>query len=144
MPDAPLYGRERELRVLKDLVDGALEGGSAMVVRGEAGIGKSALAAAAIRQARERGMTVLSATGIQSEAHLPFAGLHQILRPIWPGVAGLPAPQRAAVLAAFGMTDAAAPDLYLIALAALELLADAAARVPLLLIADDAHWLDRS
>ena len=68
-------------------------------------------------------MQVLRASGVQSEAHLPFAGLHQLLRPILGGAAELPAPQRAALLAAFGMSDAAAPDRFLIALAVLDLVA---------------------
>gem|GEM_PF-2808428 len=74
-------------------------------------------------------------SGEQSEAHLPFAGLHQLLRPILADVVDLPIRQREALLAAFGMAVSAAPDLFLIALAALELLAGAAARSPLLLIA---------
>jgi len=74
---------------------------------------------------------------------LPFAGLHQLLQPLLTGLDGLAAAQRGAVQAAFGLTDAAAPDLFLIALATLDLLADAADRSPLLLIAEDAHWLDR-
>jgi hypothetical protein len=89
-------------------------------------------------------MRVLTTTGVQSETTLPFAGLHQLLRPILGEVGELPSRQRDALLAAFGMTDRAAPDLFLIALAALELLAGVAARSPLLLIAEDAHWLDRS
>src|SRR5262249_9063818 len=120
------------------------ERGGALVVRGEAGIGKSALLAAAGQRARERGMLVLAASGVQSEANLPFAGLHQLLRPVLRGIGELPGPQRAAVQAAFGMTAAAAPDLFLIALATLELLSAAAAPSPLLLRVDDAQWLDRS
>lgn len=88
-------------------------------------------------------MQVLSCTGVQCEAHLPFAGLHQLVRPILDGADGLPAPQRAALLAAFGMAEVAAPEFFLIALAVLDLLADAAARVPLL-VAEDVQWLDHS
>ena len=139
----PLVGRERELGVLDGLVDAVGDGGSAMVVCGEPGIGKSALLAMANRRATDRGMQVLTAIGVQSEAHLPFAGLHQLLRPIIAGAEGLPVRQRVALLTAFGMTEVAAPDRFLIALAALELLADTAARAPLLLIVEDAQWLDR-
>jgi DNA-binding CsgD family transcriptional regulator len=139
----PLVGRERELGVLDGLVDGVGERGGALVVRGEAGIGKSALLAAASTRATEHGITVLTTTGVQTEAHLPFAGLHQLLRAIIAGAEGLPARQRDALLAAFGMADAAAPDRFLITLAALELLADTAARSPLLLVVEDAQWLDR-
>src|SRR5690348_16607017 len=84
-------------------------------------------------RARAHGMLILTATGVQSEAHLSFAGLHQLLRPLLAEVGDLPDPQRDVLLTAFGMTSAAAPDLFLIALAALDLLAAAAARVPLLL-----------
>jgi DNA-binding CsgD family transcriptional regulator len=113
------------------------------VVRGEAGIGKSALLGQAQELARARGMPVLSAAGVQSEARLPFAGLHQLLRPVLGAADGLPARQRAALLAAFGMMEAAPPDLFLIALATLELLADTADQGPLLVVVEDAQWLDR-
>ncbi len=104
------------------LLEGLPERGAALVVRGHAGIGKSALLAQASSLATDRGMLVMSATGVQSEANLPFAGLHQLLRPVLAHADRLPGLQRNAVMAAFGMTDAAAPDLFLIALAALELL----------------------
>ena len=117
-------------------------GWCALVVRGDPGIGKSALVAAASARAREHGMAVLTTTGVQTETHLPFAGLHQLLRPIIAGAESLPARQRSALLAAFGMTDAAAPDRFLMALAALELLADTGTRSPVLVV-EDAQWLDR-
>ena len=88
------------------------------------------------------GFQVLAATGVQSETHLPFAGLHQLLRPILTGADDLPPRQRDSLLAAFGMADATVPDFFLIALAVLELAAGAAARSPLLLVAEDAQWLD--
>ena len=139
----PLFGRDHELGVLNDLIDRAPQGGGALVLRGEAGIGKSSLLAASSHRARDRGMRVLGAAGVQCETHLPFAGLHQLLRPILDRAEDLPAPQRAALLAAFGMSEAT-PELFLIALAALDLLADAAADSPLLLVAEDAQWLDGS
>ena len=139
----PLVGREWELAVLDDLVARVGEFGGAMVVRGEAGIGKSALLDAVRTRAKEQGMTVLTTVGVESEAHLPFAGLHQLLRPTLRQAESLPARQRAALLAAFGMADAAAPDRFLIALAALELFADTASGSPLLVIVEDAQWLDR-
>lgn len=126
------------------LLEGLPERGAALVVRGHAGIGKSALLAQASSLATDRGMLVMSATGVQSEANLPFAGLHQLLRPVLAHADHLPPLQRNAVMAAFGMTDAAAPDLFLIALAALELLSEAAADSPVVLIVEDAQWLDRS
>jgi hypothetical protein len=139
----PVIGREEETGVLHDLVDGVAERGGVLVVRGDAGIGKSTLLAAAARRALHRGMVCLTASGVQSEAHLPFAGLHQLLHTFLGRRNELPPRQRAALEAAFGMTDAAPPDLLLIALATLDLLSDAAARTPLLLIAEDAQWLDR-
>jgi DNA-binding NarL/FixJ family response regulator len=139
-----LIGRDREVEAVFDVLDRVSEHGEALVVRGEAGIGKSALLAATAERARERGMLVLTTSGVQSETHLPFAGLHQLLRPIWAGIDALPAPQRAAVLAAFGMTNEGAPDVFLIALAVLDLLAEAAVRTPLLLVVEDAHWVDRA
>ena len=140
-----LFGREREIHLLDDLIDHVNERGAALVVHGEAGVGKSALLASASARAQAHGMICLTTIGVQSEAHLPFAGLHQLLRPILAEVGELPDPQRDALLAAFGMiTATAAPDLFLIALAALDLLAGAAARTPLLVIAEDAHWLDDS
>ena len=80
-----LYGRDVELAFLFDMLDRAAQGmGGASIVRGEAGIGKSTLLAAVTEQAQERSMTVLSTRGVQSEAHLPLAGLHQLLTPLLP------------------------------------------------------------
>jgi hypothetical protein len=84
----PLVGRERELQVLNAVVDGVGDRGGALVVCGEPGIGKSALLAMASRRATDRGMLALTAAGVQSETHLPFAGLHQLLRPILAGAEG--------------------------------------------------------
>jgi DNA-binding CsgD family transcriptional regulator/tetratricopeptide (TPR) repeat protein len=139
-----LYGRESEVSVLGELIDGIDVRGGAVVVRGDAGIGKSALLAAASRSASARGMVVLTTAGAESEEHLSFAGLHQLLQPLLGDLGKLPAPQRAALEAAFGRSETTAPDLFLIALATLDLLADVAERAPLLLIAEDGHWLDRS
>jgi DNA-binding CsgD family transcriptional regulator len=137
-----LVGREPETRTIHDLLDGVGERGAALALRGEPGIGKSAILDEASRYAMGQGLTVLSTTGVESEARLAFAGLHQLLRPVLAGAEALPAPQRASLLAAFGMAEGAAPDLFLIALGALELLSDQAAETPLLLVVEDAHWLD--
>jgi DNA-binding CsgD family transcriptional regulator len=138
-----LYGRERERGILDAMLLRAPENGDAVVVRGEPGIGKSSLLAVAAAQARDRGFQVLTATGVESATDLPFAGLHQLLRPVAWDPEALPSPQRDAMLAAFGRSSSAAPDLYLVALAALDLLSDAASRAPVLVIAEDAQWLDR-
>jgi DNA-binding CsgD family transcriptional regulator len=138
-----LYGRDRELGVLAALVGRLSDAeGGALVMRGEPGIGKSALLAAAAARARDHGVRLLSAVGVQSEARLPFAGLHQLLRPVLPLAQRLPARQRTALLAAFGMSDEAPSELFMIGLATLELISDTAASSPVLLIADDAQWLD--
>jgi DNA-binding CsgD family transcriptional regulator len=141
--EGTLYGRERELDVLADLVRGLAEGaGGALVVRGEAGIGKSSLLAVTARLAVQAGAQVLTATGVQAETRLPFAGLHQLLRPVLPLAERLPLRLRTALLSAFGLADAEPAGPFLTGLAALELVSDAAASTPVMLIADDAQWLD--
>jgi DNA-binding CsgD family transcriptional regulator len=137
-----LFGRERELRRLTDLVGSARHRGGALVIRGEAGIGKSALLAQARRIAADHGLLLLSATGTETEARLPFAGVHQLIRPILSRADDLPDPQREAVLTAFGAARGAAPDLFLIALAILNMVGEAAAATGALLVVEDAHWLD--
>jgi DNA-binding CsgD family transcriptional regulator len=140
-----LIGREAEMQSLDDLLDGINEYGAALLVRGEVGIGKSSLLTYANARAHARGMLTLRVTGAQSEAHLPFAGLHQLLRPVLSEATNLPNPQRYALLAAFGMhASSVPPDLFLVALAALELLASVASSAPLVILVDDAHWLDPS
>ena len=114
----------------------------ALVVRGEAGIGKSALLAELARRSRCRGLCVVTAAGVESEAELSFSGLHSLLTPALGGLDRLPEPRRHAISAAFGMDSGAAPDRFLIALAALELLTDLAAESPVLAVVEEAHWLD--
>ena len=138
-----LHGRRLEIETTFALIARAKDHGDALVIRGEPGIGKSAIVAAAITEARARGFQVLTATGVQSEAELPFAGLDQLTRAIRWDPDSLPDPQRNAVLAAFGKANSATPDSFLIALATLDLLAEAAASAPILIVADDAQWLDR-
>jgi DNA-binding CsgD family transcriptional regulator len=140
---APLLGRLEEQQLLTSLLDDVSIRGQALVLRGEPGIGKSRLLSEAAGEARDRGMTILTTAGVQSEAHLPFAGLHQLLRPVRGRAADLPSVQHAALDAAFGMTDEVAPEHYRIAMAALDLVSDVAADAPVLLVVEDAHWLDR-
>jgi len=118
------------------------ERGGALVLRGDPGIGKTALLAVASAAASSKGISVLRTAGAQSEIGLAFAGLHHLLRPLVTRLDRLPGPQRDALSAAFGTIDVPAPDPFMIALAALNLLADAAERAPLLLVVDEAHWLD--
>ena len=139
----PLLGRDAEIELLASLLDGIGTGGGALVLSGEPGIGKSRLLAVAAEFARERGLMVLSTTGVQSEAHLAFAGLHQLLRPLRFRTADLPAAQRAVLDAAFGLGQEPAPERFRIAMAVLDLLCEIATDAPLLVLAEDAQWLDR-
>ncbi len=140
---APLLGRLEEQKLLSSLLDEVGTHGQALVLHGEPGIGKSRLLAEAAAEAQDLGMTVLTTAGVQSEAHLPFAGLHQLLRPVRARAADLPAVLRAALDAAFGLTPEVAPEHYRIAMAALDLVSEVASDAPVLLLAEDAHWLDR-
>jgi DNA-binding CsgD family transcriptional regulator len=142
-PPRELLGRDRDLAELYALVDGIEERGGALVVRGDAGIGKSSLLAAARERALDRGVTVVSTVGALSEAQITFAGLHQLLLPLLGGLDLLPDPQRQALETAFGIAEGDAPDLFLIGLATLGLVAERAAEAPLLFVIDDAQWLDR-
>ena len=137
-----MIGRAQEQSLLTSLLDGLADSGKALVLRGEPGIGKSRLLAVAARTARDRGMTVLGATGVQCEARLPFAGLHQMLRPVRERAVQLPSVQRDALNAAFGLTDEEAPEHFRIAMAALDLISDVAGDAPLVLVVEDAQWLD--
>ena len=138
----PLFGRERELAAIHELLDGAAGRGAALLVRGRAGMGKSSLLAAARTAAGSRRMKTLAVTGTRLEADLPFAGLHQLIQPVMDGVGELPVPQRDAMLTAFGMSPGTDPNLLFVALGTLSLLASAAAGDPLVLLADDTQWLD--
>ena len=135
-------GRERELALINDLFEHVAARGRSLLVRGEAGIGKSALLGEAKRRAEDLGMQVLSTSGAPFETQMPFAGLHRLMRPLLRELGALPERQRDVLSVAFGISNGPAPDLFLIALAALDLLADRAAKVPLLVVVEDAHWLD--
>jgi DNA-binding CsgD family transcriptional regulator len=141
---SPLIGREAEVRRVDELVEGLPGRGGALVVGGEAGIGKSELLGRARERAGVLGLRTLGAVGVESEAALAFAGLHQLLLPVLDLAVALPDPQRQALRAAFGEAAEVEPDRFLVAVAAFGLLAEAAAAGPLLLIVDDAQWLDPS
>jgi DNA-binding NarL/FixJ family response regulator len=143
-PEAVLFGRERELRVIEEQLDSVSDRGSALLIRGEAGVGKTAILEAAKLRAARRKMSLLAATGVLSETNLPFAGLYDLLRPIVERTERLPGPQQDALRAAFGLANVPAAELFLIALGALELLSDFASEHALLLVVDDAQWLDPS
>ena len=109
---------------------------------GEPGIGKSALLAQARAEATEAGFRVLSALGVESEMHLPFGGLHQILSPLMGLAGGLRRSQTDALFTALGLFDGPRPDLFLIAESAQQLLRLESALRPVLILADDLQWLD--
>src|SRR3954469_8166357 len=147
MPDAHvsssgLLGRAGERDVLGRLVAGVRAGQSRVLgLRGEAGVGKSAL----LRHlsAAAEGCRIARAAGVESEMELPFAGLHALCAPMLGRLRELPSPQRDALSIAFGLSAGPPPDRFLIGLAALSLLADTAEEQPLVCIVDDAQWLDR-
>jgi DNA-binding CsgD family transcriptional regulator len=137
-----LLDRVAETAAMKGVLAAGRDGLSGvLVLRGEAGIGKTALLDWAARQAD--GMQVARVAGVQAEMGMGFAGLHQLLVPFLSGLDGLPGPQRQALGSAFGLVDGPPPDRFLVGLAALTLLTDAAARQPVLCLVDDAQWLDQ-
>jgi DNA-binding CsgD family transcriptional regulator len=138
-----LYGRDAERQVLGALLKGARASRSGvLVVRGEPGVGKSALLAELVAGAE--GMQVLRATGVESESELAFAGIHQVVWPLLGKVDEIPVPQAAALRGALGLDTPAGDDRFLIGAAVLSLFATAAESSPLLCVVDDAHWLDEA
>src|ERR1700682_3357196 len=136
-----LVDRTSETAALEALLDAVRHGLSGtLVLRGEPGIGKTALLERAISSADD--FRVVRALGIESEMELGFAGLHQLLVPLLPRLERLPKPQHDALASAFGLIAGAAPDRFKVGLAALTLLARAASERPLLCIVDDTQWLD--
>jgi len=137
-----LRGRASERRALDRLLESVRAGRSAvLVIRGEAGVGKTALLRYCVEQAA--GFRVAQGVGIESEMELPFAGLHQLCAPMLSQLDALPEPQRRALSVAFGLSTGDAPDRFLVALAVLSLLCEVAEERRLLCVVDDAQWLDR-
>jgi DNA-binding CsgD family transcriptional regulator len=142
-PGPRLRGRHDECVVLDRLVDNVRAGQSrVLVLRGEAGVGKTALLE--YLQRRASGCRISRAAGVESEMELPFAGLHQLCAPMLHRLGRLPGPQGDALGAAFGLRDGDAPDRFLVGLAVLSLLSDVAEEHPLICVLDDAQWLDRA
>jgi DNA-binding CsgD family transcriptional regulator len=136
-----LLGRYRERDVLDRLLETARGNESAvLLIRGEAGIGKTALVRYAARQAA--GFQVAEIACVEAEMELPFAGLHQLCAPMLAKLDALPEPQQTALRVSFGLSSGDAPDRFLVALAALTLFAEVAEERPLLCLVDDAQWLD--
>jgi DNA-binding CsgD family transcriptional regulator len=142
-PGGRLRGRANECALLDDLVWAIRRGESrSLVLRGEAGIGKTALLEYLIASAPDA--TVVRAVGVQSDMELAFASLHQLCGPLLDRLEGLPAPQRQAMEIVFGLSAGDAPDRFLVGLAVLSLFAEAAEQRPLLCVVDDAQWLDQA
>ena len=140
-PGAVFRGRAAERRRFDRLLEDVRGGQSAaLVIRGEAGVGKTALLQYCARQAS--GFRVARAAGVETEMELPFAGLHQLCGPMLDRLDALPEPQQAALCVAFGLASGDAPERFLVALASLSLLSEVAAERPLLCCIDDAQWLD--
>src|SRR5215469_92590 len=138
-----LLDRTAETAALQTALAAVRDGLSGvLVLRGEPGIGKTALLDWAAGQADD--MQVARVAGVQAEMGMGFAGLHQLLVPFLGGLDGLPRPQRQALGSAFGLVDGPPPDRFLVGLAALTLLTDAAADRPVLCVIDDAQWLDQA
>src|SRR4051794_15318110 len=138
-----LRGRASECALLEDLAAAIRRGeGRSLVLRGEAGIGKTALLDHLIASAPD--LTVVRAIGVESEMELGFASLHQLCAPLLGWLPKLPDPQRRAVEIVFGMSGGAAPDQFFVGLAVLSLFAAAAEQRPLLCVVDDAQWLDQA
>jgi hypothetical protein len=138
-----LLDRLPERAALSGLLEAARAGRSGvLVVRGEPGVGKTALLDWAVDSAA--GLRVARVAGVESEMELAFAALQQLCAPMLDKLAGLPDPQRHALGVAFGLETGAAPDRFLVGLAVLSLLSEAAERQPLLCVVDDAQWLDRA
>jgi predicted ATPase len=138
-----LLDRLPERAALSGLLEAARTGRSGvLVMRGEPGVGKTALLDWAVESAA--GLRVVRVAGVESEMELAFAALQQLCTPMLDQLGGLPDPQRAALGVAFGLNTGPAPDRFLVGLAALSLLSAVAERQPLLCVVDDAQWLDRA
>ena len=139
---AALFGRHNECLILDGVVAGARAGQSqVLVVRGEAGIGKTALLD--YLETNAAGCRIARLAGAEAEMELAYAGLHRICSPFLDRLDRLPDPQRTALSIAFGLIGGDAPDRFMVGLAVLDLLADRAEERPLICLIDDAQWLDR-
>jgi len=138
-----LRGRARECALLDGLIGDIRRGESrSLVLRGEAGIGKTALLEYLVESASD--FMVVRAVGVESEMELTYASLHQLCAPLLHRLASLPGPQRRALEIVFGLTSGTAPDRFLVGLAVLSLFSEVAEERPLLCLVDDAQWLDQA
>lgn len=139
-----LVGRDRELEMLTGFLDEILSGGSARLLTGEPGVGKTALIDAAVALAGERGARVIQGSGVEYESDVSFAGLHQLVDPLMDDLLRLPDQTRATLDVALGAGSGPAPDRLAVLGAALALFREAARDSPLLIVIDDLQWLDRA
>ncbi|WP_328418206.1 AAA family ATPase [Micromonospora sp. NBC_00389] len=138
-----LQGRAEEIKAIEALLADARSGVSGvLVIKGEPGVGKSALLDHAVRAAD--GASVLRGAGVETDVELPFAALHLLLHPALDRLDALPGPQAAALRGAFGLAPVAKADRFLVGLATLSLLSELAEERPLLAVVDDAQWLDQA
>ena len=143
--ELPMVGREAETADFVRRLAAGRSHGEVLILTGDPGAGKSVLLDFAADRARREGGRVLRAVGTESEAKLGFAGLHQLLRPVLGELDGLPSRQRSALRTVLGLDESAeASDGMLVGLAVLTLVSDLAEPAPLLVVADDAQWLDRA
>ncbi|MEU6389384.1 AAA family ATPase [Streptomyces sp. NPDC046939] len=146
-PAPPLVGREAETAEIMRRVASGRSRSEALILTGDPGAGKSVLLDLATAHARCEGRRVLRAVGSESEEHLGFAGLHQLLRPVLGSLDGLPCRQRSALRTVLGLgqgPEVQAPDGMLVGLAVLTLVSDLTESAPLLMVVDDAQWIDRA
>ena len=138
-----LLGRDGECALLDSFIADVRRGESrSLVLRGEPGIGKTALLEYVVDSASD--LTVARAVGVESEMELAYAGLHQLCGPLLDRLEKLPGPQRQALEIVFGLSAGASPDRFLVALAVLSLLSEASEERPVLCVVDDAQWLDQA
>jgi DNA-binding CsgD family transcriptional regulator len=143
LPAAGWLGRKDEIKVLTGLLDAAGLGESGvLVVRGDPGIGKTALVEHVVASATDA--LVLRSVGVESEMELPFAALHQLCSPVLDRLNELPEPQHAALSTVFGLSGADPPDRFLVGLGTLSLLAGLGVNQPVICFVDDAQWLDQA
>jgi DNA-binding CsgD family transcriptional regulator len=139
-----LFGRDKDLEFLHAFVGQSSSDGGALVLSGAPGVGKTVLLEAVAAHSADAGLRVLRAAGAEFEADLSFAGLNQVLHPLFGDIEDLSPPQRSALEVALGLGDGPAPDQLVVCNAGLSLLVKAAAKEPLLVIVDDLQWVDRA
>ncbi|MEU6848021.1 AAA family ATPase [Streptomyces sp. NPDC046716] len=139
-----ILGRSAEVTAISEALASITSAGKALVIDGEAGIGKSTLLATAAEQASADGYRLLRCSGLQSQTEVGFAGIHELIHPLLGQATKLPPRQHSALMTSFGLEDGPTPDRLLVSLAVLGLLEEAATQQRLLLVVDDVQWIDQS